>query len=132
MLYTPAEVEQRAIEYARKHSIELGDRLGFGADGIVRATNRHSAVKAHGRLSTYERERDVYLRLCEYDVRDILGFTVPKLVEFDDELWVIEMGLVKPPFVLDFGKSYLDEVPEFPEDTLAEIEAENRDRFGKR
>ena len=132
MLYTPGEVEKRATEYARKHSIQLGDRLGFGADGIVHATNRQSAVKTHGRLPTYARERDVYLRLQEHEVRDILGFAIPRLVVYDDDLWVIEMGMVKPPFVLDFGKSYLDEVPEFPEETLAEVEAENRERFDKR
>jgi hypothetical protein len=110
----------------------LLELLGFGSDGIVRATDRQSAVKVHGRAASYHHERDAYLRLRAKNVNEVLGFAIPTIIEFDDDLWIVELEIVKPPFVLDFGKSYLDEVPEFPEETLAEVEAENRDRFGKR
>jgi hypothetical protein len=49
----------------------------------------------------------------------VLGFNVPQLIGFDDELHVIEMTVVKRPFVLDFAAAYLDVRPEFPEDVWA-------------
>jgi hypothetical protein len=37
----------------------------------------------------------------------------------DDALWVIEIGFVNPPFILDFGKAYLAD-PRFPEHVVEE------------
>lgn len=35
------------------------------------------------------------------------------MIEFDTELRVIEMQLVTPPYCLDFGKAYVDHVPDY-------------------
>ena len=46
-------------------------------------------------------------------------YAVPTMVDFHDELLVIEMSLVTAPFLLDFGKAYLDSEPEHSEETWA-------------
>jgi len=63
-------------------------------------------------------------------VTEILGFHVPELVSFDAQLSVIEIHIVKPPFVLDFAGAYLDERPEFSDEVWAEWEADKLEQFG--
>jgi hypothetical protein len=75
-------------------------------------------VFQHERL--FQRERDVYQRLQERHVVRVLGFDVPQLIRFDNDLWVVEMTIVSPPFVLDFAGAYLDQKPDYPPDVLAE------------
>jgi hypothetical protein len=81
--------------------------------GIVFAARHQTkggrfALKAHERAQEYARERDVYLRLQDRGVTRIGRCSVPELIAFDDELWVIAMTLVAQPFVLDFAGAYLD------------------------
>ncbi len=57
------------------------------------------------------------------------GLNVPRLVEFDDELQIIEMEIVKPPYLLDFGKAHLDARPDFPAETMTEWEEQLVDLF---
>ena len=59
-------------------------------------------------------------------VTTVRGFNVPELIAFDDELLVLEMTIVRRPFVLDFASAYLDsdKRPEFPDDTWATWEEE--------
>jgi hypothetical protein len=42
------------------------------------------------------------------------------------------MRLVTPPYLIDFGKAYLDSAPEFPVETMEEWEQEGIDNFGAR
>ena len=100
------ELVSRAQEYAQRNALTLGDELGFGVHGIVLsaesqiktgATPTRSAIKVHEQEPCYRRERDIYLRLKEHDLREICGCTVPELIEYDDMLWIIEMSLVSPP-----------------------------------
>lgn len=65
-------------------------------------------------------------------MQSVRGFAVPRLVRADDELWVIEMTIVKPPFVLDFAGAYLDTPPDYPEEVLDEWRAEKAEQFGDR
>jgi hypothetical protein len=90
-----------------------------------------SAIKVHERERPYSRERDVYRRLAEEGVSAILTCRVPRMLRCD-ELWVIEMSIVTPPYVLDFAGAYLDEPPDFSEEALAEWDAEKREQFGSR
>jgi hypothetical protein len=54
-------------------------------------------------------------------------------VAFDDELTVIEMGLVAPPCVLDFANAGVDRpLHEFPAEILEEQERENEEVFEER
>ena len=131
------ELVRRASEYCRRAGLLLGPQLGFGVHGNVftalsQSDPDPSAVKVHERERFYRRERDVYRRLAEEGVHSLLDFRVPRMLNADDELWVIEMSVVSPPFVLDFAGAYLDEPPDYPEDVLAEWEQEKREQFGER
>src|SRR6516165_4490321 len=112
-------VESRARQYADRFNRPIEKQLGFGYDGIVFATFCQSAIKALRYQPLYARERDVYLRLQDEGIEDIAGHAVPSLIRYDDELWVIEMEIVSPPFVLDFAGAYLDEPPDFPEEIMS-------------
>jgi hypothetical protein len=114
----------------------LGEPLGAGVHGSVFAAEcqingGRSAVKGHERQPFYYREREVYQRLRDLDLTTVRSCNVPALIDFDDELWVIEMTIVARPFVLDFAGAYLDDnVPDFSEEVLAEWQAEKQEQFG--
>jgi hypothetical protein len=131
------ELVRRASEYCRRAGLQLGPQLGYGVHGTVFSARNQtdpdqSAVKVHERERFYRRERDVYRRLAEEGVKSVLDFRVPRMLNSDDELWVIEMTVVSPPFVLDFAGAYLDEPPDYPDDVLAEWDQEKREQFGER
>ena len=125
----------RVRQFADRKGMVLGERLGAGIHGTVFAAEYQSkggrsAVKGHDRQAAYERERDIYLRLRELDITDIRGCNVPALIDFDDELWVIEMTVVGRPFVLDFAGANLDQEPDFSDEVLADWRAEKQEEFG--
>jgi hypothetical protein len=135
------ELLRRAREYAQRTGLTLGDELGCGVHGIVFVTESQaekgpsplrSAIKVHQREPDYGRERDVYLRLKERRVTTIGGCHVPRLLRYDDELWVIVMTVVTRPFVLDFAGAFLDQAPDFSEEVLADWRAEKQEQFGPR
>ena len=109
-LIYPVETE-RLQEYAYRCSLELTERVGFGQDGIVWMTTRPSAIKALRYAEHYSREVEVYERLRKHNIKQINGFSVPRMIRNDDELWIVEMTLVTPPFVLDFAGAALDRPP---------------------
>jgi len=124
----------RAKEYARRSGLSIVKQLGSGTQGIVFSTNCDTAVKALIREDHYIRERNVYRRLQERKVERVGQFWVPQLTQADDELLVIEMEVVRPPFVLDFASAYLDESPPYvnePE-VMARWESEKREQFESR
>ncbi|TWT72286.1 hypothetical protein [Crateriforma conspicua] len=108
---TDEELIELAREYAAEHGLAIMARLGFGEDAWVLKSDRHTAVKVFYREKNYCNERDCYERLAEFEVTEIAGFTVPKFVRCDDSRWIVEMGIVTPPRVLDFGKAYLNRPP---------------------
>ncbi len=133
------ELLRRARDYAQRHGLALGDELGFGVHGIVLVTESQrengearSAIKVHQHEKDYCRERDVYLRLKKHGVEKIHSCHVPRLFRFDDDLWVIEMTIVKRPFVLDFAGAFLDKPPDFSEEVMADWRAEKKEQFGPR
>ena len=67
-----------------------------------------------------------------HGVRDVLRFRIPQVRRTDEELFVIEMTIVSPPFVLDFAGAYLDKAPDYPEDVLEAWLAEKAEQFGER
>lgn len=128
---------QNALDYAASHRLQLAERLGFGVHGIIYAAENkakatNTAIKAFRELEPYLRERDVYERLKSADVTEILGFNVPELIRADDDLCVIEMSIVRRPFVLDFAGAYLDSRPTFTPEIWAEWEAGKREQFDAR
>jgi hypothetical protein len=132
MMYS--EAIQRAEEYARRRSLSIEKQLGGGTQGVVFSTDRGTAIKALTREDFYVKERDAYRKLKSLDVNRVCGFWVPRLISFHDELWVIEMEVVNPPFVLDFASAYLDsKPPDLAEpEVMAEWEAAKREEFEER
>jgi len=123
--------------YAARNQLEIAESPGSGKDGIVLVAKRKgkpadSAIKVLRWTESYEREKRVYERLRNADVSAVLGFNVPQLLGCDDELRVIEMTIVKRPFVLDFAGAYLDLRPEFPADVWADWEVDKREQFDTR
>jgi len=113
---------QNAQTFASQHQLQLAERLGFGIHGIIfvaegKSTAGKTALKVHRSVEPYLREREVYERLRDGGVSEILGFNVPQLIRFDDGLRIIEMSIVARPFVLDFAGAWLDTPPDFPDET---------------
>jgi hypothetical protein len=128
---------RRVYQYAGRKGLVLREPLGSGIHGSVfsaeyQTSGGRSAVKGHLGQPAFERERDVYLRLREAGVNLIRGCEVPALIDYDDELWCIEMALVGRPFVLDFAGAYLDQPPDFSDEVLADWRAEKQEQFGTR
>src|SRR5438046_2253643 len=103
--------------YADQRQLELAEPLGSGKDGIVLVAKRKPqpgkvAIKALCFDEAYGREKRVYERLKKLGVTSVLGFNVPQLIGSADDLRVIEMTIVKRPFVLDFAGAYLDARPQ--------------------
>ena len=94
--------------YASHRGAQLMERLGFGQDGLVYATDQESVLKCLRYERLYQNERNVYQRLALLGCEEIAGFNVPKLINSDDELWIVEIQIVTPPFVLDFAGASLD------------------------
>jgi len=121
--------------YASRYRVEFTTRLGDGKDGSVFSTTLGHAVKFLRRRLDYTRELRAYLVLQEQQVVEIEFFQIPQLLRFDDELFAVEMTIVRPPFLLDFVSSYTDEEIEwlnFTEDVLTERETFWEERFGER
>ena len=123
--------------YAAERQLQIAIQLGSGKDGIVWAAQHETdpvkvALKAHRHVEFYLRERDVYERLKQKDISEVSGFNVPELRGFDDRRQIIEMTIVRRPFVLDFAGAYLDARPEFSEDVWTDWEAEKSAQFEDR
>jgi hypothetical protein len=127
----PSErLKENAARYAAQRGIRLEHQLGFGKDGSVFSTHVPTAVKAHVDPDAYAREILCYMRLTAQSVIDIGGHNVPMLVDWDDQLLIIEMTIVRPPFVLDFASAYLDRPPDFPPEVIEEWREEKAEQFG--
>jgi len=125
------EVQGRIQRYCDRFSLKAKVQLGFGFDGIVMTTGE-AAIKGLRYQKLYLKEKAVYERLEAKGVREVEGFRVPKFLRSDDELWVIEMSIVAPPFVLDFAGASLDVRPDFPDDVWEEWLADKQEQFGER
>jgi hypothetical protein len=127
------DAKVRAKIYAERNEIDVNfdEPLGDGTDGIVLATDRNSAVKVLRNFDNYSRELRAYQRLKALEVRCVDGLNVPALVDYDDGLLIVEMDIVKAPYLLDFGKAYTDESTPFDEEQLAAYQASLRDFFRK-
>lgn len=111
--------------------MSLTELLGSGTDGSVWRSSHHTAIKAFERIAGYFNERDSYLRLAEFGLtQKIDHFWVPRLLNYNDDLWVIEMEIVtKTPFVLDFAKVRIDRPPDFSQEILEELERHGQEIF---
>jgi hypothetical protein len=122
----------RLSEFAIKNGRTLHEQLGWGNEGLVYSTTSKTAIKAYLHENLYENERRVYERLSEKSVTKVRGFAVPIFVAASDELRVLEMTIVSPPFIIDFAGAYLDKRPPYADDEeiLEGWEQNGREQFG--
>lgn len=136
MLFDDKKLLENATEYCNSRGKLLlsQDRLGYGSDGTVWKTSVPSAVKALYRQKNYQVELECYRRLQKANIKKINSLNIPVLEGYDDNLWVIEMTFVQPPFFLDFGKVRLDRPPSdfYDAQKLANAKQEWRALFGSR
>ena len=130
------ELYKRAEQYCKRRDILLASdsTFGFGVHGTVFGALREpagvkTALKIHEREIPYYRERDVYFRLRDLAIREIEGHHIPLLIDFDDELFAIEMSVVVRPFVLDFGGAYLDHPPDYDAEILDQWARDKEEQF---
>lgn len=108
--------------YASSKQLAMPSELPFdgGDDGSVWYTDNDTVIKAFLRTENYTHELTCYQRLKAGGItRKVRDFNVPELLDFWDDLLVIEMTPVFPPYILDFGKAYLAD-PRFPDHVLEE------------
>jgi len=115
-----------ARRYAARHQLELAETLGSGKDGIVLVAKHKTkpgdvAIKALRFDESYLRERQAYQRLGRTAITTVLGFNVPQLVGFDDDLQVLEMTIVKRPFVFGFCRGLPGCPPRIPGGCLGRL-----------
>lgn len=118
---TSAGLEARLRAYARRHGRKYLKRpVGQGTDGKIWATDRNTVIKVFEREANYRTELRCYQRLMEKRVHEIDGLAVPSMESHDDLLMALEISLVHPPYLLDFGKAYVDEPSPYTPAQLAE------------
>lgn len=122
--------ELRVSEYADLRGRTVLAPLGAGYDGSVYSTNWNTAIKVFEYEKLYRRERDIYLRLTELKLCEVCGCQIPGLIDFDDELAIVEIDIVQPPYVLDFAGAYLDDPPDYPENVYQEWWEDKAEQFG--
>jgi hypothetical protein len=115
------DIDQRAELYAKASGQTIQAKpFDGGDDGSIWYTDRRSVVKAFHRVDNYEHELECYQRLRDAGVGDkIRDFNLPRFLGSNDDLLAIEMGVVFPPYILDFGKAYLSD-PQWPTHVVAE------------
>lgn len=118
--------------YCEQRRISVIRSLGCGREGNIYETTHPSAIKVHREKSGYLRERDAYLRLLDRQITQVRGLRIPTLFDHDEKCQILEMSIVRPPFLLDFGSAWLDEAPDFSEEVLLQWHDEIRGRFGDR
>ena len=121
--------------YAKRNTLDIEKQIGFGIHGkvftvLTSSTGYRMAIKEFEDEAPYERERDVYFHLAETSTEMIGKFHVPILVDYDDDLLILQMTVVKRPFCLDFASAYLDELPVYFPPFGPEWHAEKENQFG--
>lgn len=129
-LYDKNCLYQKATNYCKLHSNSVVRELGHGTQGIVYQTSNRTAIKVYDQEIGYKRERNVYTRLKERNIFKIKNSIIPRILNFDDFLLIIEMSIVHVPCVLDFGGAYLDNNPEHVNRDVEWFEVK-REEFGK-
>jgi hypothetical protein len=106
--------------------------LGWGVSGIVFASPLlKTAIKVHHRPESFQTELRAYEFLKRIRLTTLHGLTIPRLRGHDERRQLIEIDLVRPPYLLDFAGVRFED-PQFSADTLADIHETIRLRFGNR
>lgn len=131
---TDSILEAKVLEYCRRspNTIQVRRKLGAGTDGSVWITSVHTAIKAYYDQIQFDSELRCFLRLEKLGIDTLHGYSVPRLVNASYQLLVIEMTTVSPPYLLDFGKAYLDEKPSFTPQQWSDLYNRVKQIYGER
>lgn len=127
----PADAKRRLQIYTTNRQLTILSPLGHGQDGNVWQSDRNTAVKVLFREDSYFNELVCYERLAERNVTKVRGCEIPKVRDFDDELLVLEITIVEPPYVLDFGKCKVDYKHDHSADAMAALDEKIVDCWGE-
>ena len=85
-------------------------------------------MKVHRYHERFHKELATYRRLAERKIVRLKGFEFPQLVNYDEELHILELSIVSPPCILDFVEVGLGKKPgNFDQEP---IEAQQSKQFG--
>jgi len=127
------QFEDRIKEYAKLKDIRIifDEKVGYGNDGDIWATSSATVLKVFHRRDNYLREVSCFQRLKELGIKEIDGLSVPQMVDHHDGLLIVEMTFVNPPYLLEFGKAYLDCASPYTPEQLDEWRSRLRQSFRK-
>jgi hypothetical protein len=106
------DLENRANEYSALLGLKIVSRSVSAPMGWFFETDRETAVKVVERRRNYLHELQSYQRLKAKQINSLRGFSIPVLIHHHDPLMVIEMTIVTAPYLIDFGKVYIDQPPD--------------------
>jgi hypothetical protein len=80
------------------------DEPDWGLDAYLWRTTTETVVKAHRYQERFQKELAAYQRLAERKLVRLKGFEFPQLVDDDEQLHILELSIVSPPYIyiLDF------------------------------
>lgn len=119
----------QVADYCHERGTTIRRNLGYGQDGSVWETSDRTAIKCFDREENFRREAACYERLAANGVTSISGCVLPEMIRFNQPRLLIEMEIVSPPYILDFGKAYIDDPPEFPAEIMAEHREIQREKW---
>lgn len=128
----PAELQHRCNAYCQQYEREIEGLRGWGLHGYVWQTTQDGILKVFFQQSSFRQELAVYLRLQARQVDRLQGFQIPILLNYDKDLFILELSYVRPPFVLDFADATLDTPPLELDVDSAEWISEKRSVYGQR
>ena len=127
----PADAKRRLQLYTNNRELTIVAPLGHGQDGNVWQSDRNTAVKVLFREDSYFNELICYERLAERNVTQVRGCTIPTVIDFDDDLLALEITIVEPPYILDFGKCKVDYRHDHSADAMAALDEKIVDCWGE-
>lgn len=130
MYEIPEDLRQRADEYCACRDVTIVDLRGWGVDAYLWQTSDDQIIKVFRRASAYQQEVRVYRHLQDRNVKLLRGFRIPDLIDADDELQVISLSYVSPPYILDFAAATLGAPPAGFDHEDPHWQAEQARKFG--
>ena len=131
MIEIPQSVRERCDTYCSRSNKSVAELRGYGVDGFVWQTSNDNILKVYRSRRPFNSELNVYQRLAEHSLYRLRGFDIPILLDFDDELYALEMTNVSPPYILDFAAATLGAPPAGFDPDAEDWQAEQGRKFGR-
>lgn len=131
----PSDDVRRRLEQfcaSRNRELDQHDPDWWGWEAFLWLTDAESVIKVHRNRMEFTNELIVYQKLAEKPRKQIQGFQIPKLIDYDESLWVLELSIVTPPYVLDFGRASLGSPPAGFDPESEDWISEKRRLYGNR